>query len=127
MDNRFLTLVFTGFFVLLAVTLGKAASLLWDVASLPGMDLVPGQLSVAAAIGIGLAAISVFLVYRDLRARTYVEEVIQELALVAWPTWKETQKSTVVVIIFSLVLGGFLFGIDKVWSFLTNLILVNHS
>ncbi|NLO23381.1 MAG: preprotein translocase subunit SecE [Fibrobacter sp.] len=42
----------------------------------------------------------------------YIKEVIQELKKVTWPTWEELKGSTMVVIIFSLIMGSYIAGLD---------------
>ena len=42
----------------------------------------------------------------------YIKEVIQELKKVTWPTWEELKGSTMVVIIFSLIMGSFIAGLE---------------
>jgi preprotein translocase subunit SecE len=46
------------------------------------------------------------------RSRTFLTEVRNELKRVTWPTRKEVYAATVVVILFSVVLGTFLWIID---------------
>ncbi len=46
------------------------------------------------------------------KIQQYVKEVIQELKKVTWPTWEELKGSTVVVIIFSVIMGLYIAGLD---------------
>jgi preprotein translocase subunit SecE len=48
------------------------------------------------------------------RARTFLIEVRNELKRVTWPSRKEVYAATVVVILFSLVLGVFLWIVDLI-------------
>jgi preprotein translocase subunit SecE len=48
------------------------------------------------------------------RARTFLVEVRNELKRVTWPSRKEVYAATVVVILFSLVLGVFLWIVDLI-------------
>jgi preprotein translocase subunit SecE len=48
------------------------------------------------------------------RARTFLIEVRNELKRVTWPSRKEVYAATVVVILFSLVLGIFLWIVDLI-------------
>ena len=48
------------------------------------------------------------------RTRTFLALVRNEVERVAWPTWKEVQATTFVVMMFSLVFGLYLWGIDLV-------------
>ena len=48
------------------------------------------------------------------RSRTFLAQVRNELERVTWPTWKEVQATTFVVILTSILLGVYLWGIDLV-------------
>jgi preprotein translocase subunit SecE len=73
----------------------------------------------------GLAVVGVFVVLRgrDLvarvrewwgRGRTFLSEVRTELGRVTWPSRKEVYATTFVVIVTSIVLGLYLWGVDLV-------------
>jgi preprotein translocase subunit SecE len=42
----------------------------------------------------------------------YIRDVIAELRKVTWPTWEELKGSTMVVILFSIIMGFYIFIID---------------
>ncbi|XWN37139.1 MAG: preprotein translocase subunit SecE [Balneola sp.] len=42
--------------------------------------------------------------------------VVSEFKKVAWPTQKELIDSTVIVIVFSVIISVFIFGVDQVYS-----------
>lgn len=72
----------------------------------PGTDraLFAGiQLSVlgGAAIGLGLSA----WLWKNASVHAWVTDVCDQLLKVTWPTGEETRKSTITVIIFSVILG----------------------
>ena len=48
------------------------------------------------------------------RARVFLAEVRNELKRVTWPSKKEVYAATIVVILFSIVLGTFLWLVDLV-------------
>ena len=48
------------------------------------------------------------------RARVFLAEVRNELKRVTWPSQKEVYAATVVVILFSIVLGTFLWIVDLI-------------
>ena len=54
---------------------------------------------------------------------TYLQDVKTEMAKVSWPTKDELMESTVIVIILSLVLAVFVFGIDQGLSNILKIIL----
>jgi preprotein translocase subunit SecE len=48
------------------------------------------------------------------RARTFLLEVRNELKRVTWPSRKEVYAATIVVILFSILLGTFLWIVDLI-------------
>ena len=48
------------------------------------------------------------------RSRTFLAQVRNELARVTWPSWKEVQATTLVVILTSIMFGVYLWGADLV-------------
>ena len=46
------------------------------------------------------------------KSRTFLAQVRNELEKVTWPTWKEIQATTLVVILFSVMFGLYLWGLD---------------
>lgn len=46
------------------------------------------------------------------KIKQYVKESIQELKQVTWPTWEELKGSTLVVILFSIIMGLYIAGLD---------------
>ena len=54
------------------------------------------------------------------RSRTFLAEVQNELKRVTWPTGKEVQATTLVVILTSVMFGVYLWGIDLVLTAITN-------
>lgn len=46
----------------------------------------------------------------------FIEGVRKEMKKVTWPTQKELIDNTAVVIVFSLILAVFIFGVDQLYS-----------
>jgi preprotein translocase subunit SecE len=46
---------------------------------------------------------------------TFIQQVKAETAKVVWPTWPETWKTALMVVIMTLLLGVFFFSVD--WGF----------
>ena len=49
------------------------------------------------------------------KIQQYVKESIQELKKVTWPTWEELKGSTLVVMLFSVIMGCYIAGLDVVF------------
>jgi len=50
------------------------------------------------------------------RFRAFFEGVNREMKKVTWPTQKELIDNTIVVVVFSIILSLFIFGVDQVYS-----------
>lgn len=54
---------------------------------------------------------------------TYFDETVIEMKKVTWPSKDEVRGSTVVVIITSIILAAFTFGVDSTLSWITRTLL----
>ena len=57
------------------------------------------------------------------KIQQYVSASIQELKQVTWPTWEELKGSTLVVMLFSLIMGFYIAGLDVGLSWIVNQIM----
>ena len=57
------------------------------------------------------------------KIQQYVSESIQELKQVTWPTWEELKGSTLVVMLFSFIMGCYIAGLDVGLSWFVNQIM----
>jgi preprotein translocase subunit SecE len=55
--------------------------------------------------------------------KLYLTEVLAEMSKVTWPTKDELKESTIIVLIFSLVSGIVIYGMDTTFSYFLKLIL----
>jgi preprotein translocase subunit SecE len=127
--------VLAGYFaggMVFAYVLGRAVHALWAFASnkdafalnLPSLAAVPDESKLTYSIVLA-GVVSVVLVARLLRdpeMRVWTDEVTAELLKVKWPSKKDVQSSTIVVIATSVVATAYLFLLDQFWGFVTNLI-----
>ncbi|MBK8014701.1 MAG: preprotein translocase subunit SecE [Deltaproteobacteria bacterium] len=90
--------------------------------SLPDPALIGSGFTATTLVGLLGAGAAVFLSLRSRRVRTYSDEVVAELVKVSWPDRQETKRSTVVVIVTSLVLAAMMGVFDEVWGTITGLI-----
>jgi preprotein translocase subunit SecE len=122
--SRIRNLVFVALGGLFFVILDKALDWLWSsVDALRTTALLGEQVTVATVIAAVIAIGVTLYAARREDLKTFLSEVIIELKKVTWPGWDETKRSTVIVIIFTVVLSVFLWGSDQVWRFVTELIL----
>ncbi len=112
--NKAVHLMFLTGGLLLFLLLNWTGDWIWGyVARNPNEFAIDG-IALVLALGVGIA------MYKNERVFALANDVTSELKKVTWPTRKETQTATIVVIvtviIAALVLGLF----DMVWAFLTD-------
>ena len=73
-------------------------------------------------IGISVAVAAAIFAWRQERWFKFTTEVVVEISQVTWPTKAETRAATVVVIIMTLICSVILFGMDQMWSNVTDLL-----
>ena len=56
------------------------------------------------------------------RGKDFLVKVREEVGRVSWPTQREVQATTIVVIIFSLIMGLYLFAVDAAFNKLVEFI-----
>jgi preprotein translocase SecE subunit len=105
-----------------AITVAKILGSLAFVLNAPNPGLLGNSLTVTDLVGIAVAAGAGYWAFKDARAHEYSMDVVNELRKVTWPSRKETQTATVVVIITTLVVAAILGLFDQVWGGLTGLL-----
>jgi preprotein translocase subunit SecE len=127
--------VLAGFFaagMLLAYVVGRAIETVWQSASnkdwfsqtLPRLAAVPedSKKTYSLILGGAIALVVVLRAYRRPDLRTWTDEVASELAKVKWPSRKDVQNYTVIVIAASTVATLYLALLDRFWAFVTNIV-----
>jgi preprotein translocase subunit SecE len=56
------------------------------------------------------------------KIKEYVEEVQTEFKKVIWPTQQELIDNTIIVVVFTIVVSAFIFGVDQVYSTILDVI-----
>jgi len=52
------------------------------------------------------------------KVQAFVEDVRREMGKVTWPTQNELVDQTIVVVVFSIILALFIFGVDQLYTFI---------
>ena len=73
-------------------------------------------------IGIVAGFLVAFFLWRRKKTFSKASEIIMELKKVTWPTRKETQAATIVVIVTVIIASAFLGLFDLIWSWATGLL-----
>jgi preprotein translocase SecE subunit len=114
-SNRWAHLMFVGGGLVLAFLMVNTTEWIWSYFAKPKGFLVD-------IIGIGLGALIAFVAWRHKPTFTKATEITTELKKVTWPTRKETQAATIVVIITVIIASAFLGVFDLIWSWATGLL-----
>lgn len=122
--SRFVTLTYIGIAATAFVIFNKTLKWIWSSTDvLTEYPIIGSFLTLTTVLAIAAAGGLVFWMYRNKDHYAYISEVIIELKKVTWPPFTETRRSTVIVIIFSVLLSLFLWGSDQVWKQVTDFIL----
>lgn len=123
--SRYVNLTYAIGFILTVLVFDKAITAIWEgFERLPNVGIVGNTITLTNVIAVVLAALLVMYLYRREDYRSFLSEVMLELKKVTWPTWDETKRGTLVVIVFTFVLSMFLWGSDTFWKYLTDLLLL---
>lgn len=121
--SRFAHLIFVLGGFMAAWVLSNAIVDIWDLvwAQWPQSVSRPNDLYANLA-GIGIAIVGTLYAWRREDWFRFCTEVVIEISQVTWPTRTETRAATVVVIVMTLISSAILFGMDKLWSAITNVL-----
>lgn len=120
--QRYVIFAYLGFGVLLWQSLSRLLGWIASLAEVANPSVIGNNFLASNLIGLALAVAVGVALYKYQRAKSFSEEVITELMKVAWPTRKETQSATVVVIITTLIIAAMLGVFDLVWGQITGFI-----
>ena len=85
-------------------------------------ELLGSTITLASLIGISLTGIVAFFLWRSEKIYDAAHEVVEELRKVTWPDSQETQTSTIVVIITTVIIASVLWIFDLMWAWGTKMI-----
>ena len=85
--------------------------------------IIGSYVTLTTLIALVLAGAAMVAAYQPDEYRSFLSEVVIELKKVTWPGADETRRSTLIVIVFTIVLSGFLWISDSVWRVVTDWIL----
>jgi preprotein translocase subunit SecE len=124
--SKWVNLVFACVAILSFIVFDKALEWIWAVwgQSLPvDHQIIGSSLTLTTLLGLGMAVGLTLYLYRKPGTFSYMSEVVAELQRVTWPTMDETKRSTLVVIVFTILLSAYLAVFDWVWKIVTDFII----
>jgi len=112
--NKAVHLMFLSGGLILFFLLNWTGDWVWGYFSRHPNEFVIDGIAAALALGLGIA------VFKNERVFALANDVATELKKVTWPTRKETQAATLVVIV-TVIISAMVLGLfDMVWAFLTD-------
>ena len=116
--QRFVYLTFLAFAAIIGATFRSAT-----IALLAGMGqpdtMIAGVLPLSTLVGILVGVGAFFGGLRSRQAVVFTDEIWVELFKTKWPDREETQNSTLIVVVATLVLAGSLALFDFSWATIT--------
>lgn len=119
--QRYVTVAYLVLGLVIWVTLDRLFAGLTYLTGIPNPSLV-GNFTVTTAIAAVATLAAGLYVLRNPRITEFSNDVVSELRKVTWPSRKETQSATVVVIITTIIIAIILGAMDFVWLRLTAVI-----
>jgi preprotein translocase subunit SecE len=124
--SRYVSLFYALSFIVSVVVFNKLVKQIWGaVETLPDISIVGNTITLTSVLAVVIAAGLIFWAYSREDYRAYVSEVVMELKKVTWPTFEQTKRSTLIVGGFTVVVSLYLFGMDSIWRYLTDLLLIH--
>jgi preprotein translocase SecE subunit len=112
---RWVQVAYMAFALILFWLLDKIGTAIWQIFAEPNPTLV----TLGAAV---VSTITTFTLYRSERVNQASHDVLGELMKVTWPSRRETQAATIVVIVASIIAAVIIGVLDAAWSKLTDVI-----
>jgi preprotein translocase subunit SecE len=104
-----------------AYVLSNAILDIWELVWAQWPQSVPRQDELQSSYaGIAIAAIATLYAWRRKDWFQFCTEVVTEISQVTWPTRAETRAATIVVVVMTLISSTILWGMDRLWSTITN-------
>lgn len=124
--SRYVNLFYAACFITAIVVFNKFVHQIWEaVEQLQDVSILGNTITLTSVLAVVIAAGLVAYCYRREDYRAYVSEVVIELKKVTWPTFEQTKHSTLIVGGFTIVVSLYLFVMDSIWRFLTDLLLIH--
>ena len=120
--QRYVVFAYLAIGFVLFITLDRIFGFAVYTADLPNPGIIGNRFTLATVIALAISGAVGYFAYKHPKAHQFSNEVVAELRKVTWPGRQETQSSTVVVIVTTLIIAGILGIFDFIWAELTGLI-----
>jgi preprotein translocase subunit SecE len=120
--QRYVVFAYLAIGILLWTTLAKLFAAIAYATNIPNPGLLGNNFALSHLLGLFGAVAAVLYGWKNVAAREFSFDVVSELKKVSWPSRKETQTATVVVIVTTILCAMVLGLFDQVWAWITGVI-----
>lgn len=124
--QRYILLIFFAAAVLTGVTVNAGTVSGFEAFAVPDNALL-GGINVTSILGLVSGVIVFGVLLRNQRAIAYIDDVVDELFKVTWPTREETMRAATTVVATTLFVAAVIGVYDLVFQELANLFLFTES
>jgi len=126
-QKRWVILGFLGFGLLAAWLSGEAlkAILYYSRQFFPtvrDIEFLGNNLTLANLIGLVVTVLVGIRLWNNEEINDSAHQVVEEISKMTWPTGKDTQTATIVVVVMTIVMSTILWFFDQLWGWLSILI-----
>ncbi|MCC7380600.1 MAG: preprotein translocase subunit SecE [Deltaproteobacteria bacterium] len=120
--QRYVVFTFLALGILAWATFARLFSAIFFAAGVTDTVILGSNFTLSTLIGMITGVVGAWVAYRRPQVYEFTSEVVAELKKVTWPSKKETQTATVVVIITSVVMAFIMGVFDQIWAEATGII-----
>lgn len=120
--QRYVIMAYTAMALLAVMTFSRLFAAVFFAAGVSDAQLLGAGFTVSSLIGMVLGVALAVVLYKNPKSSAFSNEVAAELKNVTWPTKKETQTATTVVIVTTLIMSVIVFFMDNIWGAMTGVI-----
>lgn len=124
--QRFVILAVVSTAILVGVTVQAASVSAFAQFAVPD-NRIAGLVATTTGLSLVAGALSFIALVRNVRAMTFMDEIVGELARVTWPTREETVRASTTVVLTTVFTAGLLAVYDFIWKNLADLILFTQA
>jgi preprotein translocase subunit SecE len=124
--QRYVLLAFIVGAILLGLTVQAGSTSIFEQFAIADQRVL-GVANVSTLLSLATSVVAFAIVMRTQRAVTYVDEVVDELTKVTWPTREETIRAATTVVFTTLFVATVITAYDFIWKKLADIFLFTES
>lgn len=126
LHQRYVLLFFVAAAVLTGITVQAASVSLFEALAVQDLR-IGGVVNSTLLMSVGLAIVTFVALLRNRRAVEYVDEVVDELTKVTWPSRDETIRAATTVVFTTLFIAALLGFYDFIWKNVADVFLFTEN